>query len=224
MNNIGFGILCFGDKKYFKGAKEKQRRINQAGFDCVVLTDNPANICGDYIYYDRSVKSYHDKMMLVPQILEDHDICIIMDADIHINDFSFLYDLKEYEFKKGISYLDTLYNHPEQKFYNWELNLRRPEWFNYDLYARKIFPNFRNLRLIWEYFLIFNPDGDLNNFYKTYEELQIIKESCDLNAKKDIVGYGEGVSIMLSAKVNKIPCEWDKRLYATISHKMSIIG
>lgn len=221
MNDIGFGILCFGDKGYFKGAKEKEKEIRKYGFTTTILTDNPNDFAGHYIYYNRGIKSYHDKIKLVQYILNLNEICILIDADTHINDYSFLHELKSFKFKKGISYLDTLYNHPEKKIYNWELNLTNPEWREYEKYASSLYPNFRNLTLMWEYFIIFNVEENLTGFYETYEKLQIVKEGCDIKAKKEVLGNGEGVSITLAAKLNNIPCEWDKKLYETISHNMS---
>ena len=40
MENIGFGIMCFGDDKYFKGAKDIIDNLTKMGFPCYVLTDN----------------------------------------------------------------------------------------------------------------------------------------------------------------------------------------
>ena len=56
MNDIGFGIMCFGNGHYYREAKKKERKILDAGFDCMVLTDLPGKF--QYpIYYDRVVKS-----------------------------------------------------------------------------------------------------------------------------------------------------------------------
>jgi len=224
MNDIGFGILCFGDEHYFQGAKEKEEKILQAGLDSYILTDNPTYFSGRYIYYDRGVRSYHDKMKLAKDILDYRDICILIDADAHISDYSFLDDLKTYDFKKGITYLDTLFNHPERKCYVNELNKLRPEWNEYWKYAESIFPDFGDLTLMWEYFIVFNPKTDLEKFYETYDKLQIVKEFCDIRAKKDVLGNGEGVSISVAAQMSGEPCYWDKELYDLIGNKMENVS
>jgi hypothetical protein len=41
MNNIGIGIFCFGEEKYFRGTIEKLNQFLSNGFHCYVLTDNP---------------------------------------------------------------------------------------------------------------------------------------------------------------------------------------
>jgi len=224
MNNIGFGILCFGDSHYLGEAREKEIKILHEGFNCYILTDNPQYSLDHYILYDREIKSYHDKMILPKHILPFNDICILIDADTHITDYSFLEDLKTYKFKKGISYIDTLYNHPEKKRNARELNFTRPEWHEYEKYVSSILPTFKDHELIWEYFLVINPGNEiasnLRKFYEIYERLQIVKEFCDIRAKKNILGNGEGVSISIAAELVGIVCERDMELYKMIGHKM----
>ena len=118
----------FGEKYYFNGAVEKINKIINEGYNCYVLTDNPDffNIRYRQIHvhvfeYDRSYKSYSDKMQLPKKILKNHDISILIDADTHITDYSFLESLKTYNFKKGISYIDTLLNHSAKKEFVKEL-------------------------------------------------------------------------------------------------------
>jgi len=222
MNDIGFGILCFGDDYYYRGAKEKEEKITQAGFKCVILTDKPNSFVGQYVYYERELRSYHDKMILPKDLLISRDICILIDADTHITDYSFLDDLKTYKFKEGISYIETLFTHPEEKSFVKELNLNLPEWNEYKKYASSILPTFKELPLMWEYFLVINPtlETDLRKFYKIYEKLQIVKEFCDITAKKVILGNGEGVSISIAASLSDIPCQRDNELYNLIGNKM----
>ena len=228
MNDIGFGIMCFGDDHYFQSAKEKEEKILQAGFDCTILTDNPPYFSGHYISYDREVKSYHDKMILPKDILLTRDICILIDADVRIDDYSFLNDLKTHKFKEGISYVDVLFNHPEKKRFTSELNLTIPEWKEYEKYAKSLLLNpktFNYLPLMWEYFLVINPLGsNLKKFYEIYERLQIAKEFCDLKTEKGVLGNGEGVSISVAAKLSNTPCLRDMELYDIIKDKMSNIS
>jgi len=223
MNDIGFGILCFGDDYYFKGAKEKENKILQAGFNCVILTDKPNEFFGHFIYYERELRSYHDKMILPKDILLTNDICILIDADTQIDDYSFLEDLKTYKFKEGISYIETLADHPEEKSFVKELNLNLPEWQEYTMYASSILPSFFNLPLMWEYFLVINPthDTNLRKFMIEYEKLQVVKEFCDIRSENVILGNGEGVSISIAAELSKTPCQRDYDLYNLIAHKMS---
>ena len=99
MNNIGIGIFCFGDDYYFRGTKEKVEHIKEYGLSCHILTDRPDLFDVDTIPYNRSFHSYHDKLLLPKHILTKHDICVLIDADIYIKDYSFLDTLKTYNFK-----------------------------------------------------------------------------------------------------------------------------
>ena len=118
-NKIGFGILCFGDEKYFKGTIRKLNNLMELGYKCYVLTDNPKFFYPKYspfllnvIDYKKEVKSYHDKIILVKEILMDMDVAIIVDADMKYSvDFKVLKKLKNYNFKEGVSYLENLTNH-----------------------------------------------------------------------------------------------------------------
>lgn len=223
MNRIGVGIFCFGDDYYYYGTFKKIISILNCGYSCYVLTDQPDRFL-EYsittIPYTRSLKSYHDKMILPKYILKDCDICILLDADIHILDCSFLYCLNNYPFKEGISYPFSLKNHKTCIEFIKGLNFYSPEWQDYMLFAEKIDYNFKELPTIWENFLVINKIGFDYNFYETYEKLQIVKENSDLRFNKDVIGSGEGVSIMISAKNSNIDIEQDLELLELIKDKM----
>lgn len=75
MNNIGFGILCFGDDYYFKGTKEKIKELISLNYPVYIITDKAnkfqtSNELIHIINYDRQIKSYHDKMLLPKYILQ----------------------------------------------------------------------------------------------------------------------------------------------------------
>mgnify|MGYP000129374598 FL=1 len=77
MNNIGFGIFCFGEEYYFNGTFDKIRNILNEGYHCYILTDTPEKFTTKYsssllhiIQYDRTFKSYADKMILPKYILD----------------------------------------------------------------------------------------------------------------------------------------------------------
>ena len=164
MNNIGFGIFCFGDEFYFKGTFEKINHILHQGFHCYILTDAPQrfknyNSLVHLIPHKRITKSYHDKLSLPKYILDNHDIAILLDADNDIRDYTFLNDLKHYKFKKGISYISSLLEHRAKLEYIKEVNMKHPEWEEYDRFANSILSNYGEYESIWEYFLIFNKDG-----------------------------------------------------------------
>ena len=93
MNNIGFGIFCFGQDYYFKGTKEKIKELLNVGLPVYILTDKPEEFVKypqvTIIQYDRHLKSYSDKMILPKYILKNHNICILLDADTHVTDYSF---------------------------------------------------------------------------------------------------------------------------------------
>jgi hypothetical protein len=106
MNNIGFGIFCFGEDYYYRGTKEKIKQLLNAELSVYVLTDKPEEFI-EYpqvhvIQYNRHLKSYSDKMILPKYILKNHDICILLDADTHVTDYSFLESLKTYSFVNKI--------------------------------------------------------------------------------------------------------------------------
>jgi hypothetical protein len=227
MNNIGFGIFCFGQDYYYRGAKEKIKHLLSVGLSVYVLTDKPEEFTGvTTIQYDRNLKSYSDKMILPKYILKNHDICILLDADTHVTDYSFLESLKTYNFKKGISYIDTLLNHSAKKGIVKELvNQTNPEWKPYVEYASKLYPQFFDLETMWEYFLVINKDGfDMESFYYYYEKLQLVKEYSDLPLKKEISGAGEGISIQISCKSTNIEIERDTELYKLLEGKMISIS
>lgn len=233
MNNIGFGIFCFGEDYYFKGAYEKIKNILNEGYHCYVLTDNPEYFNSKFtdtythtILYDRSFRSYADKMILPKHILKNHDICVMIDADTHITDYSFLRLLKKYDFKYGISYVDTLENHAANRKYVKELvTPDHSEWNPYHTYATKIYPSYGDLETMWEYFLVINKIGfQQKQFYYHYEKLQLAKEFSDLSMNKLINGAGEGISIQISAILSGCDIQRDMQLYETIKDKMISIS
>jgi hypothetical protein len=230
MNNIGFGIFCFGEGYYYRGAKEKIKQLLNVELSVYVLTDKPEEFT-EYpqvhvIQHNRHLKSYSDKMILPKHILKNHDICILLDADTHVTDYTFLELLKTYSFKKGVSYIDTLLNHSAKKGIVKELlNETNPEWKPYVEYASKLYPPFFNLETMWEYFLVINKDGfDIDSFYYYYEKLQVVKEYSDIPLKKEISGAGEGISIQISCKSSNIEIQRDTELYKLLEGKMISIS
>jgi hypothetical protein len=232
MNNIGFGIFCFGDDFYFRGADEKINKIISDDFHCYILTDNTEYFTKKYesnllhvILYDKSFRSYHDKMLLPKFILKEHDYCILLDADVHVTDYSFLDIIKTYQFKYGITYIDTLLNHPAKKEFVKEIVLDTPEWNSYKNYAEKIYPPFLNCETIWEYVLVINKIGfNQKMFYNYYEKLQLAKDFSDLLVNKDVNGAGEGVSITIAAKLSHSDIQRDMELYDIMAYKMQSVS
>jgi hypothetical protein len=228
MNNIGFGIFCFGDEFYYNGTINKLNNLFTHGFYCYVLTDNPQFFTEKYcnnqlhvINYDRLFKSYHDKMILPKHILKNHDYCALIDADLHIKDFSFVEELKTYEFKYGISYIDTLKNHRSNREFVKDLIGNGPEWISYKLYAEKLYPSYGEFETIWENFMIINKIGfKQTKFYEYYEKLQITKEFSDLYTNKKVSGAGEGISLAISAKLSGTDIQRDNDLYEIIIDKI----
>ena len=221
MNNIGFGIFCFGAEHYYKGSVEKIKRILNSGFHCYILTENPSyfdeNISSMYLHvikYDRSFKSYSDKMILFKYILNQHDIGILIDADANIIDYSFLNQLKKYEFKYGISYIETLLAHNAKKEFVKDLiNIQHQEWSSFDLYAKKVYPSYSELQTIWEYFLVINKTGfNEKRFFEHYEKLQLAKEFSDLGMGKKVNGAGEGILMAIASKLSETDLNYDLEL------------
>ena len=225
---IAFGIFCFGEEYYYKGAVEKINQILDKGFHCFVLTENTDFFNQKYtptyvhvIPYDRTFKSYYDKMVLPKHILKKYDVCILIDADTYITDYSFIDKLKKYEFKDGITYIDTLLNHKSKKQFIHELNLNGKDWSNYNSYANQLYPDFTNFELMWEYFLVINKNGfNELEFYKHYEKLQLVKEFSDLNLNKEVNGCGEGISIQIASKLSQTTIQRDQELCDLISDSM----
>jgi hypothetical protein len=233
MNNIGIGIFCFGEEYYYRGTIEKINNILNGGYHCYILTENTdfftKKYAPSYLHvfeYDRSIKSYADKMSLPKHILKNHDICILIDADTHIKDYSFLDDLRHFNFKEGISFIDTLLNHrAKREFVKDLINKDSDEWKPYVNYIRTLYPNYGNLITMWEYFLVINKNGfNSKEFYYNYERLQLVKEYSDISLKKDVYGAGEGISIQVSGKLSNTNVERDMELYELIKDKMVSIS
>ena len=228
MNNIGFGIFCFGDEFYYSGTLNKLNNLFAHGFDCYVLTDNPQFFEEKYnnnqlhtIYYNRTFKSYHDKMILPKHILKNHDYCVLIDADLHIKNFSFIENLKTYEFMYGITYIDTLKSHRSNREFVKDLMGVGPEWNSYKVYAEKIYPSYKELETIWENLIVINKIGfEQKEFYEHYEKLQITKEFSDLYTNKKVSGAGEGISLAISSKLSGSNIQRDEKLYNIISDKI----
>jgi hypothetical protein len=164
-------------------------------------------------------------MLLPKYILENHEICIILDADLHIKDYSFLKNLKEYQFLVGISYIDTLLNHPAKIVFNNNFNFNELEWIPYKKYIDYVYEPILRYETIWEYMLIVNKFGfNQEKFYNEYEKLQIVKEYSDLSVKKDILGNGEGISIRLSSILSDTLIQRDFELYEIIKDKVESIS
>lgn len=233
MNNIGFGIFCFGEDFYYRGAVEKIEKITSSGYNCYVLTEAPTFFDKNHyspllhtIPYYRTFKSYSDKMLLPKTILKNHDISILIDADTHIMDYSFLDDLRHFNFKDGISYVDTLLNHNAKREFVKELiNYDQPEWKSYINYVKPLCPDFGDFITMWEYFLVINKNGfNSDEFYHHYEKLQIAKEFSDLTLNKEVSGAGEGISIQISGKLSNTNVDRDMELYQIIKNKMVSIS
>ena len=231
MNKIVIGIMCFGEDYYFNHVKSKLNQFRDRKITCFILTDKPNEFVGySNVYtipYIRKLKSYHDKMVLVKKILDWNDLCILMDADLLLKDYSFIDTLLNYQFKKGITYIDTLKNHRCNFEYisDIQMNPENIDWYNYRKYVEKICPNYNDLETIYEYFMIFNKDGFNDDFYSTYEKLQVLKEACELMSKERIIhGGAEGVSIQISAKITNTQIQRDEELFLLIKDKAQNIN
>lgn len=226
MNNIGFGIFCFGDEFYFKGTYEKINQILNYGFHCYVLTNAPEkfeenNPLLHVIPHKRIIKSYHDKLLLPKYVFDNHDITILLDADNDIRDYSFISDLKNYKFKKGISYISTLMDHRAKINTIGEINMSHTEWKEYDNYVSKLLPDYENYETIWEYFLVINKNGfNQNEFFSIFEKLQLIKEGIDIKINKPILAAGEGVTTLISAIVSNSIIDKDLTLRELLKDKV----
>lgn len=228
MNNIGFGIFCFGEDKYTKGTINKIEKLIENEFHCYVLTDIPDKMSDikskllTIIPYYRTYKSYSDKMLLPKYMINSHDIMILLDADSHVYDFTIFEKLKDYEFSDGITYIDTLLNHRARKQYVKELiDYTQLEWEPYVKYATRICPDFGDFEAIWEYFLVINKKGfNYDWFYYYFERLQLMKEYSDLPRGKKVNGAGEGISIQISSKLSNTNIVRDENLYKILEGKI----
>lgn len=230
MNNIGVGIFCFGDTHYFNGAKEKISNLKDYGIPVYILTDTP-DAFREFkpqmiIKYDRSKKSYYDKMILPKYILKNHDITILIDADTYIKDYSIFDQLKTYSFKSGVTYIDTLLNHSAKREYvKHLLNNEAEEWLEYVKYAKTLYPEFGEFKTAWEYFLVINKDGfNSDLFYNHYENLQLAKEFSDLRLNKKVIGAGEGISINIAGKLSNTNVEYDETLHNMLKDRVISIS
>jgi hypothetical protein len=216
MNNIGIGIMCFGADKYFE---HTQMLVNTfVNIDIYILTDNPSRFSEkqNIIKYNRSTNSYHDKIILVKEVLKFCDTCILLDADVLIKDPSVINDLLNYSFQEGITYVNNLKNATFEIIGDIQVTER---WELYLDYLKKIYPEYHHLETIHEYFLVFKKNIKYG-FFNTYEKLQIVKEYCDVKCDKEILGAGEGVSIQIAASITNTPIRKDDELNKIIQNKI----
>lgn len=232
MNDIGFGFLCFGEEYYFNGTLEKVESILKNSFDCYILTDKPeffSQVTSNNLFilkYKNTRRSYHDKLILPRLILENHNFCILIDSDLHIKNYSFLHLLHTYTFKEGISYIDTLLNHPCKKEKVGDLiNEEIEGWGPYINYLKNIYPDYSNLNTIWEYFIILNKKG-LNSdaFYYLYDKLQSVRDYPELDSNKEIIGSGEGISLQVASKLTDTPIQRDFELYELLKDSFTSVS
>jgi hypothetical protein len=232
MNDIGIGIFCFGEEYYYKGTMDKVNRFIKNKIHCYVLTENPSyfntKLSSSFlhtIWYDKTFKSYHDKLILPKIILKNREYCILIDADTDIKDDSVIDILKTYNFKEGISYIDTLMNHIAKREYVKDLISDGVEWISYKPVAQIMYPNYTEFKTIWEYFLVINKNGfNQNKFYKSFEKLAIAKNYSDLQLNKEVSGAGEGISIEISAKVSETNIERDEVLFELLKDNLVSIS
>jgi hypothetical protein len=164
-------------------------------------------------------------MILPIHVLKHNDICILIDADTDILNDKFLDEIRKFDFKDGISYIETLKNHNSNKEYVGELNLDTIEWKEYKNYIEFLYPNYNNLELIWEYFLVINKNNfNYNKFFHIYEKLQLCKEYSELRLNKEVMGAGEGISIQISSILSETPIQRDFELYEILKDKVKGIS
>jgi hypothetical protein len=166
-------------------------------------------------------------MLLIKKILDWNDICVLMDADLLIKDYSIIDTLQNYQFKKGITYIDTLKNHrcKYEFISDIQMNPENIDWYNYRKYVEKKCPRYNDLETIYEYLMVFNKDGFNNDFFKTFETLQVLKESCEIMSKERLVhGGAEGVSTHISAKITGTKIQRDEELFELIKDKIENIN
>lgn len=216
MNDIGIGIMCFGADKYFEHTQMLIETLR--GIDTYILTDNPGRFSETQktIKYDRAVKSYHDKIILAREILKSRDVCIVLDADALIKDTTIVYDLLNYQFQEGITYIDYLSMVPYHSISDIE---RTERWASYLDRLKYIYPEYHHLETIHEYFMVFKQDIK-NEFFVKYEQLQIIKEYCDVLCDKEVLGAGEGISIQVAAQMTNTPIRKDLELNKIVCNKI----
>lgn len=229
INNIGFGFLCFGDEYYFKGTKEKIITLIELGFMCYVMTDKPdyfKNFNIFLIKYDRQNKSYSDKINIIKNMFfERHNIGVIIDSDSDIIGYEWVNFIKDYNFKSGITYIDTLNNHVIKKKYISDLNLKSNEWKEYYDLSSTLHSGFENNDLIWEYVIIFNKvEFNMGNFFETYNILQKMREKIDISMNKKVLGAGEGISLTISCLKNNIPLQFDENLSKILKKEIKPIS
>ena len=105
------------------------------------------------------------------------------------------------------------------------MNPENIDWYNYRKYVEKIYPQYGELETIYEYFLVINKKSVSDIFYKTYEKLQTVKESCDITSyDNNVIGAGEGLSLQISANVSNTEIRKDEQLFEILKSKIKNVN
>lgn len=219
---IGIGIFCFGSERFFKMTEVKICQMKDIDAEIYILTDNESyfkNYKVRTINYLRYIKSYADKMYLAKQILLHNDICVLIDADVMINDGEVINEILNHEFNQGITYIDTLENHPWNKPKIGDISFENGKWFELEEEFNKIYPNYKELDTIWEYFIVLNKHFLNDDFFIIFEKLQSIKEFIDFKQNRPILGAGEGLFFAVASMVSNVTMKRDIELFDKIKDR-----
>ncbi len=220
---IGIGFFCFGDERFFKMTEVKICQMMDIDVDIYILTDKESYFA-EYpvttISYLRYVKSYADKMYLAKHIFKYNDICILIDADAIIKDVNVINQILNHNYNQGVTYIDTLENHPWNKPKIGDISFENNKWFELEDKFKKIYPDYKNLDAIWEYFLVLNKKYLNDDFFLTFEMLQNIKEYIDFKQNKKILGAGEGLFIAVASMVSNVGIKRDTELFEMVKDNL----
>jgi hypothetical protein len=206
MDNLLIGVVAV-NPYYIKFAKNLINQINAnvSNSKFLILTDLPSEFLEfnnvTTIIYDKNIFSYHDKNIIFKEGFKISNNVLLLDADTALRDDNCILNIDIDSIQPGI-YPQIIWKHPATcSIENFFLGntCRVPYGLSYKQFCIDNNINFTGAQLIQESFLLIKKNENIIKFIETWEKLADFCNKQDMERNQDILGYGEGYSIGVSA-------------------------